>query len=58
MLARACRAAGIEFDNKAAHSARYDTERTAELFCSMVNRYKDLGGWQLAQREQEMDSTD
>ncbi|MBF59614.1 ribonuclease T [Halomonas sp. FeN2] len=58
VLARACRAAGIEFDNKAAHSARYDTERTAELFCAMVNRYKDLGGWQLAQREQEMDSTD
>jgi ribonuclease T len=56
VLARACRAAGIEFDNNAAHSARYDTERTAELFCSMVNRYKDLGGWQLAQREQDMDS--
>ncbi|MCW4153393.1 ribonuclease T [Halomonas sp. 18H] len=52
VLARACRAAGIEFDNNAAHSARYDTERTAELFCAMVNRYKDLGGWQLAQREQ------
>ncbi|MDN3526314.1 ribonuclease T [Halomonas sabkhae] len=52
VLARACRAAGIEFDNSAAHSARYDTERTAELFCAMVNRYKDLGGWQLAQREQ------
>ena len=42
VLARACRAAGIEFDNKSAHSARYDTERTAELFCAMVNRYKDL----------------
>lgn len=56
VLARACRAAGIDFDNKEAHSARYDTERTAELFCSMVNRYKDLGGWRLAQREQDMDS--
>lgn len=51
VLARACRAAGIEFDNGAAHSARYDTERTAELFCAMINRYKDLGGWRLAQRE-------
>ncbi|CAM3917334.1 ribonuclease T [Vreelandella rituensis] len=58
VLARACRAAGIEFDNQAAHSARYDTERTAELFCAMVNRYKDLGGWQLAQREQGMEDTD
>lgn len=54
VLARACRAAGIEFDNNAAHSARYDTERTAELFCAMVNRYKDLGGWRLAQQEQGM----
>lgn len=52
VLARACQAAGIEFDNSSAHSARYDTERTAELFCAMVNRYKDLGGWQLAQQEQ------
>ncbi|MCI0508466.1 RNAse T [Chromohalobacter marismortui] len=55
VLARACRAAGIEFDNASAHSARYDTERTAELFCAMVNRYKDLGGWALAQKEQGMD---
>ncbi|MGM0615597.1 MAG: ribonuclease T [Pseudomonadota bacterium] len=58
VLARACRAAGIEFDNKAAHSARYDTERTAELFCAMVNRYKDLGGWRLAVREQAMDDNE
>ncbi|MGS2743412.1 ribonuclease T [Halomonas sp. LS-001] len=58
VLARACRAAGIDFDNKSAHSARYDTERTAELFCAMVNRYKDLGGWQLALREQAMDDND
>ncbi|MBB3183230.1 ribonuclease T [Halomonas fontilapidosi] len=55
VLARACRAAGIEFDNSAAHSARYDTERTAELFCAMVNRYKDLGGWALVQKEQGLD---
>ena len=58
VLARACRAAGIDFDNKSAHSARYDTERTAELFCAMVNRYKDLGGWQLAVREQAMDDNE
>lgn len=57
VLARACRAAGIEFDNSEAHSARYDTERTAELFCAMVNRYKDLGGWAQAQREQGMEET-
>lgn len=55
VLARACRAAGIEFNNSEAHSARYDAERTAELFCAMVNRYKDLGGWSLAQREQGLE---
>ncbi len=28
--------------------AEYDTMKTAELFCFIVNRYKDLGGWPLA----------
>ena len=37
------------FDNKEAHSALYDTERTAELFCFIVNRYAALGGWPLAE---------
>ena len=45
VLARACEVAGIEFDDKEAHSARYDAEKTAELFCSIVNKWKDLGGW-------------
>jgi ribonuclease T len=45
VLARACEAAGIEFDNDEAHSARYDAEKTAELFCKIVNKWKDLGGW-------------
>jgi len=39
--------AGIDFDNKKAHSAVYDTEKTAELFCMIVNRWKDMGGWDL-----------
>lgn len=37
VLARAVRAAGIEWDNQNAHSARYDAEKTAELFCKIVN---------------------
>ena len=45
VLSRACAAAGIEFDPDAAHSARYDAEKTAELFCVMVNRWKEVGGW-------------
>lgn len=45
VLARACEAAGIEFNNEEAHSARYDAERTAELFCKIVNKWRELGGW-------------
>ncbi|AUX93359.1 ribonuclease T [Mixta gaviniae] len=45
VLAKACKAAGIAFDATQAHSALYDTERTAELFCELVNRWKRLGGW-------------
>jgi ribonuclease T len=45
VLIKACQAAGIPFDQSEAHSALYDTERTAELFCYIVNRYKTLGGW-------------
>ena len=47
VLSRACGAAGIEFDDSEAHSARYDAEKTAELFCKIVNRWKELGGWPL-----------
>ena len=45
VLAKACYYAGIEFDNKSAHNARYDCEKTADLFCHMVNRWQSLGGW-------------
>ncbi len=39
VLARAAQEAGIIWDNDAAHSAVYDTERTAELFCHIVNQW-------------------
>lgn len=45
VLSKACDAAGIDFDNSEAHNARYDTEKTADLFCGIVNRWKELGGW-------------
>jgi|TARA_B100000768_G_scaffold1188_1_gene1423 ribonuclease T len=45
VLAKACKAAGIDFNNHDAHSALYDTIKTAELFCDIVNRWKELGGW-------------
>ena len=44
VLARACHAAGISFCQKEAHSALYDAEKTADLFCHIVNRWKALGG--------------
>lgn len=45
VLSRALQAAGHAWDISEAHSARYDAERTAELFCGIVNRWKELGGW-------------
>ena len=45
VLARACDAAGLEFNHDEAHSARYDADLTAQLFCEIVNRWRDLGGW-------------
>ena len=45
VLAKACALASIDFDGKAAHSAKYDTEKTAELFCKIVNKWQNLGGW-------------
>ncbi len=40
VLARAAKCAGMEWDSEAAHSAIYDTEQTAELFCRIVNRWQ------------------
>ncbi|ABF14018.1 ribonuclease T [Candidatus Palibaumannia cicadellinicola] len=45
VLLKACLTAGIPFNTSEAHSALYDAERTAELFCELVNRWKRLGGW-------------
>lgn len=48
VLVRACQAAGIAFDQNEAHSALYDTQKTAELFCFIVNKWQELGGWPAA----------
>jgi ribonuclease T len=47
VLARACEVAGIAFDGNEAHSAKYDAEKTAQLFCGIVNKWQKLGGWPL-----------
>ncbi|URJ24876.1 ribonuclease T [Candidatus Blochmannia ocreatus (nom. nud.)] len=49
VLAKACAYAGIFFDKSKAHSALYDTERTAVLFCALVNKWKRLGGWPVSE---------
>ncbi len=42
VLARAIQTADIEWDEREAHSAVYDAEKTAELFCKMVNTFDRL----------------
>jgi ribonuclease T len=42
VLAQAAAAAGLTWDTAAAHSAIYDAERTADLFCTIVNRFRPL----------------
>lgn len=39
VLSRAVHAAGLEWNGNEAHSAVYDTERTAQLFCTIINRW-------------------
>lgn len=49
VLSKAVQAAGFEWNANEAHSAIYDAERTALLFCSIVNRWKTLSDHNRAQ---------
>ncbi len=42
VLARAIGAAGLAWDADQAHSAAYDAERTGELFCDIVNKFRPI----------------
>lgn len=42
VLSRAVATAGLPWDSEAAHSAAYDAEQTADLFCMIVNRFRPL----------------
>lgn len=42
VLSKAVMASGMSFDTREAHSAIYDAERTAELFCGIINRWRKL----------------
>ncbi len=44
VLSRAATAAGLDWNEEEAHSARYDAEQTALLFCEIVNRWNEYSG--------------
>jgi len=42
VLGRAVSAAGFDWDEDKAHSAMYDAQMTAKLFCEIVNRFRSV----------------
>ncbi len=42
VLSRSVTAAGIDWNTNDAHSAVYDTRKTADLFCHIINRWEAL----------------
>jgi ribonuclease T len=42
VLSKIVQSAGLTWEDEKAHSALYDAEKTAELFCLIVNRWKQL----------------
>jgi ribonuclease T len=42
VLSRAAQAAGLEWSTEEAHSAAYDAERTADVFCLICNQFQPL----------------
>jgi ribonuclease T len=42
VLMRATLAAGLDWDTASAHSAAYDAERTADLFCTVCNQFQGV----------------
>lgn len=45
VLREACRRADIDFSEARAHGAAYDADRTAELFCHIVNTWDFQTAW-------------
>jgi len=42
VLSKIAQSAGLSWEDEKAHSALYDAEKTAQLFCLIVNRWKQL----------------
>lgn len=51
VLARAIEAADLGWDGNEAHSAIYDAEKTADLFCGIVNRFRPMYETGLKERQ-------
>jgi ribonuclease T len=56
VLAKAAMTAGIEWDNSEAHSAIYDTEKTAELFCTILNQWQRCTNGKTWQQAEDQES--
>jgi ribonuclease T len=41
VLAKAITVSGLEWDSSSAHSASYDAEKSADIFCLICNRFRD-----------------
>ena len=54
VLREACRRAGIDFSESKAHNAAYDVERTALLFCHIVNAWDYQTAWLDSARDSEL----
>jgi ribonuclease T len=42
VLSKIVQSAGLDWEDEKAHSALYDADKTAELFCLIVNRWKQM----------------
>ncbi|MEX2123933.1 MAG: ribonuclease T [Woeseia sp.] len=56
VLSRAVQAAGLVWDESRAHSAAYDAEITADIFCDIVNRFRGVFESARPQNYQELDA--
>jgi ribonuclease T len=53
VLSRAVAAAGFAWEEERAHSALYDAEKTASVFCEIVNRFREIYESSLTDAEPE-----
>jgi len=44
VLARICESLEVDYDPKEAHSAAYDSDVTAKVFCKIINEFNQKSG--------------